>query len=549
VRLLYTNNPFYAISAALVFWGLRISFDTSGTSFATTALMVGLAAYTLLLAGTAYVLIRLGTVWNDVRTILLLVVLMFLATSVALDESLAADPRQGIACYLAGLMFAVALSEGLLHGSGMRLRLLFRGPYYLALALFYLYPVALTPLLSRPNDPLLHWALFGFSPAAALVALTLLPAVSRGPGYIQPSGTPWQWAWYPWTLFFVLGLGVCMRAYYLCLSFHFVGAANNLFGFYFLVPFLLAVNWLLLELGISGQSRWTQAIALAMPLVLLMLAVSPPYGDVLYVQFLTTFMATLGGSPLFFTLVAVIVFYAWAALRQVPGAMVLLSLAAGGLSLVVPQTTDWDHIGPQQGAPLVAVGLMHAWWAMRRRASWHAVLAASAILGGLAIDLQGTRFMAYGGIVPAHLLLAALLAIGLIFEDELAMVVQAMGAWVLLLAGLFPLVDGHPWIGTYPWADLPPLLAQCYPLLVAAAALVYGYLSGETSYYTTAAVIVVGWLAMSAWLGYLYLRTFVRGLDQLLGGAVFFLVALAISLWKARVPQKLLAHRRQQAPR
>ena len=95
-RWLYTNNPFYAISAALVFVGLVMSFDTSGPVFETGALMTGLAAYTLLLAATALFLIRYGDLWQDVRTVLLLVVLMLLATSVSLDRSLVENPDLAI---------------------------------------------------------------------------------------------------------------------------------------------------------------------------------------------------------------------------------------------------------------------------------------------------------------------------------------------------------------------------------------------------------------------------------------------------------------------
>src|SRR4051794_848363 len=52
LRRLVTSNPFYVISADLVFVGLRMSFDTDGRTFETWALMLALAGYTLLLAAT-----------------------------------------------------------------------------------------------------------------------------------------------------------------------------------------------------------------------------------------------------------------------------------------------------------------------------------------------------------------------------------------------------------------------------------------------------------------------------------------------------------------
>src|SRR5947209_9741215 len=94
LRRVCTKNPFYALSAGLFLVGLRLSFGEQARAIDTWSLMSGLAAYTLLLAGTACLLVRFGNVWDDVRTVLLLVVLMFLATSVTLDEVVVLDPSR-----------------------------------------------------------------------------------------------------------------------------------------------------------------------------------------------------------------------------------------------------------------------------------------------------------------------------------------------------------------------------------------------------------------------------------------------------------------------
>ena len=99
----------------------------------TWSLMSGLAGYTLLLAITACLLVRFGNVWDDVRTVLLLVVLMFLATSVTFDDVLVNHPERGAVCCLGGLLFAVVVSEGLLRGTRLQLPAGFRLPYYLIL--------------------------------------------------------------------------------------------------------------------------------------------------------------------------------------------------------------------------------------------------------------------------------------------------------------------------------------------------------------------------------------------------------------------------------
>src|SRR6516165_3138257 len=117
VRHLWTGNPFYVLSAVLFLYGLRESFSARDSEAVDTwALMGGLAGYTLLLATAALFLVRLARVWDDVRTVLLLVVLMFLATSVTFDELLALDPARGAWFYLGGYALAVAVTETLLGG-------------------------------------------------------------------------------------------------------------------------------------------------------------------------------------------------------------------------------------------------------------------------------------------------------------------------------------------------------------------------------------------------------------------------------------------------
>jgi hypothetical protein len=70
-----------------------------------------MAGYTLPLAVTERLQIRFVGVRDDVRTVLLLVVLMFLATSVTFDEVLARDPERGVACCLAGLVADLLLRQ------------------------------------------------------------------------------------------------------------------------------------------------------------------------------------------------------------------------------------------------------------------------------------------------------------------------------------------------------------------------------------------------------------------------------------------------------
>ena len=203
-------------------------------SFHSIALIAGLTGYTLILSLTAFVVIRLGRVWDDGRSLLLLVVLMLLATSISCDGALPKYPGNGTLCSLGGLLFSVLVTEGLLRGLAIRLPALFRLPYYLALGLFFVYPVALrwAPFFTDPYGPDIQWTLFAFPWLAAIVCLSLLPAVRRGRRYVRDNGTPWPWPWYPWTVFFMIGLGVCGRSFYLCLSMHMLGGFTTIFAPY-----------------------------------------------------------------------------------------------------------------------------------------------------------------------------------------------------------------------------------------------------------------------------------------------------------------------------
>jgi hypothetical protein len=383
IRWVCTSNPFYVLSAGLFLFGLWISFGAQEQAEETWALMSGLAGYTLLLAGTAYVLVRSFGVWNDVRTVLLLVVLMFLATSVTFDEVLVLTPERGFACYLAGLGFAVAVSEGLLRGIRLRLPAWFRAPYYLLLALFFLYPLALRPLLVWPPSEAVMWGLFGFSPAAGLVFLTLLPAIRHGSVYVRDNGSHWRWPLYPWVLFGVFGIAVPGRAFLLCHSMHLIGMGNRgrlIFGPYFLVPFGLAVAVLLLEIGLVSRRRGVLWTALAGAAGLVVLALVGHHTHPVYRRFLAVFTARLGSDPLFLTLLGLTGFYGYAALRRVPRATEALRAALAALAVVGPTTlTSGEWTLPPRPAPLVAAGMLQLGLGLWRRASWRCLVAAGCL--------------------------------------------------------------------------------------------------------------------------------------------------------------------------
>jgi hypothetical protein len=525
-----TNNPFYVLSAGLFLIGLRLSFGEQVEAVQTWTLMGSLASYTLLLAGTAWLLMRFGHVWDDARTVLLLVVLMFLATSVTFDEVLVLDPGQGMACYLGGLLFAVAVSEGLLRGTRLRLPAGFRLPYYLILALFFLYPLALSRLVDEPNSEALHWGLFGFSSVAGLLFLTLLPAIRRGPDYVRDNGSPWRWPLYPWVLFGLLAFAVPARAFLLCWSMHLLGAAHRdhlLFGTYFLVPFGLVLAVLLLEIArVAGKNRGVLAVALSTPAALAALTLVGHRPDPIYRGFLETFANRLGADPLYLALLACAGFYAYAALRRVSLAVELLTGALVVLAVLGTNIMNGGEPIAPHPFPLLAAAALQVGLGLRRRVAWRCLLGGGLVAGAALTLPPDSPLATYRGVLAFHLAFVALLVVGAAFEGTFARILRTAGA-LLVLAAYLAL-----WFVPL---DLPPWALAAYPLVLATFLAVYGLWLRHRVSLALAGLALVGWVGVTCWRGYSSLRQTVAGLDHIALSLALFGVAILISLAKSGV--------------
>jgi hypothetical protein len=530
VRFLYSSNPFYILSADLFFVGLRISFGSGGSASRTWALWLGLAGFTLLLAATACFLIRKGKLWDDLRSILLLIVMMFVAMATSGDDTMAADLETGALVCAAGFLFAVVVTESVLRGIRLRLPGWYRAAYHVVLGLVFLYPIALAPALLAPESPRLQWALFGFSPLVALAFLLLIPAARRGPVYVAKNGSPWRWPLYPWSLFFVIAGGVGVRCYSLCVSFHFVNGSQTIFGPYFLVPLGLAFCLIWLEIAIAVRRKGVMIAASAMPLFLALLATTGHRYEVVYMNFLGMFRQTLGGTPVFVTLIAATIFLAYAIVRRVPLAWELLSVALVALAMVGPGTLDLNELVTPRPLPLAAAGLILGSVALRIRHSFRGVLAAlllviSATLGWAEVWPTADRAM-----VAIHLLVVGMMAVGAFFDDRLGELAQSCATLALLVLGIASAVH-VPVVAN----SLPANLAPWHPLFVMVATVAYGILLRDRIYLAIAGAGLAAWVGFSTYHSYYQLRRIVAGLDQIAFGLLFFVIAAAISLKKARL--------------
>lgn len=523
---LVTTNPFYAISAALVFLGLRVSFDTSGANLESTALLTGLATYTLLLAVTAVLLIRLGQVWDDARSLLLIVVMMLVGISFTFDEALARDASRGWVYYVVGLAVAATVAELLMRGTGMRLGIWFRLPYHAVMGVLFLYPVALSGLVGRPEGAALSWGMWGFSVVAGAALLLLVPAIHRGAAYVADNGTPWRWPWFPWTVFGLLGGCVAVRAALLCTSLHFVGGGATVFGGYFLIPLVLVLGVLLVEAGAAHGSRGLRRAGVLVPWLAVGLAIWHRPFDPLYVKFLMTFTSTIC-APLYGTAVVLVLYFAYAAMRGAQDARGAVCTALCLLAVTDPVEFEFSRSVEVSTWPLAVVGAIQLFEAVRRGSS---ARAAMVLVGAVAItmrEFEGSSLAAYRGVLGIHLGAIALLAVGTVFQDRLATILRIGGAVAVVIAAVFAIS------GTTELFRHASVEARAgYVVVVALAGVAYGYLFAEWSYFAAAGangMLLAGWMT-AGW--YRSARAVMEGLDLLAVGALSFAAAVLLSLLK-----------------
>ena len=315
----------------------------------------------------------------------------------------------------------------LLYFARLRLPAAFRVPYHLVLALFFLYPLVLTPFWGDPSNPALHWALFLFCPTAGVVFLSLLPAAVMGPRYARKSGGPWRRPRYPWVLFATLALCVLGRSYMLCVSFHSVSGKSTLFAPYFWVPFLCVLNLLLLEFAHRSRLPRLRTSAMILPAALLALAATAPFAEEHAGTFFDRFVDTLGGTPLYWTLAWTVLFYSYALLRRVRYATAALIVALLLAAIVEPRTVDPATLSDPRWLPLLAAGIFWtaaAAWTMR---SQHWMLAAAFLICAADAACRGTAFDGYCDPLFGTLLLTAYLVIGATFQDPFARILRDSG--------------------------------------------------------------------------------------------------------------------------
>lgn len=554
--LLYNHNPFYVISAVLMLYALRSLYGVLEIGSINCWIMMSvLAGYTALLAGIGVLIVRWGGVWEDARSIFVVVLLLFLAVSVSADDLFVKmeSPGGAATLLLLGYLFSAGVTELVLRGSGLGMGRLYRIPLHLMLALFYLAPWLCASLLEENRLTELQWRIFAFPVAAAILLLTLVPASRRGPAYADDNGSPWRWPLYPWTAFGAITLAVALRTFALCMTFGPTGpiwvrlpassvsssprlaiSFDTMWGPYFLIPLVVAVLILYFEAGLATGNRPLVRRVLTLAPLTLLLAVPWSSGPVHW-AFLREVTATLG-SPLWLSVCLLGAFYVWSWSRGVAGARFGVLGCLLSLTFVTPQTIGPRDFGDPQLWPVLLVGAVLLMEGIRVRSSRICFGACVLLAWAGWHALPQTPLAPWRAMSAYHFLWLSAVVLGLRFRDEFALVLRALGALMMPVAALLSVIG--PWS-----AEIPLLWQGLYVLALCLVALAIAqwwhsrwYLYAFTALLAIIAygMALIGYRQAVAWMG----RSATIGLGWSMAA---LLTAFLISAHKAGwLPPRLL---------
>ncbi len=484
ISFLYNNNPFYLISAGVVLFGCQRTFDSSGSTGLPTegpwTLAGVIAGYTVLLAATAWLIVRFGKVWDDARSIMMVLLLLFFALSVSFDSLCVSSPTTAVTALTLGFCFVVVVTELLLASLRIRLPSLFKGPFYMMLGLSFFYPLLMPFREHYLPDFDSRWLLPAFPLICGLAILSLLPAIRRGRKYVTFNGTPWSWPMFPFAAFVLLVVGLCGRTVLFSMAFDPSPGEETVFSLYFLAPIILAALIVVLELGIIERKPTVQALAMfGFPLSVLP-AINwegVPFTDVL---------TSSSAAPVWLMLIAVITVYAHAARRGVGLARWFLVRALIVALFVKPDGAIATSVAAMSVWPLLVLAAMQLSSARQRKLSWNWLAATGwlclpvARFGAVAAELGG-----YSGTsipIGAQWLLLTTIVVGFVFTDRIALVLRIVGAFGLPLLAM---VSG---IGAG-FLDTPLLLVVLYPAGLCALATTIYFVFRDKLYLCASALI------------------------------------------------------------
>lgn len=561
ISLLYVHNPFYLISACLFVYGLKLLFRAGDSSvlfqrgsvayIEPWGLLGSLAGITILMAITAILIVRFGKVWEDARSLVLIVLLMLLAIAVSSDElmNILSDKENSLRhlslMFGLGTSFAVIICELLIRGLAIRLSMGYRLPLYGFLILFFVWPATLLPELTSLELTQTRWLIAAFPLLSGLLTLTLLPAIRKGSAAVANNGTPWGWPLFPWTPFAFIALAVCFRSYSLTMSFDPLVSSGHYwdttFGIYQLVPFFLAILVVLLEIGIVEKLPKLQRGVMLVAPALLLLAYPwlVPWSRLGGYTTFTFAMVNHMASPVFLTMIGVGLLYAWGWWKGVAHAeaglfaMVLLGLVIGPRAFA---DRAW-HWNQQQinWTPLLCLAAIQIVISFRKRQSFRCF--AGMLLSIFVICKTMVQYESlenFQGLTAIHLLLLSALCVGLFFRDGFAEFLREMGPPSLSLTALVSLA-------LLSRLDTGYAVMICYAAAMTALPFVLSWLLANRDYLAFAIIhCCAAMLALTGLGVYVFVRSpMASGVKPVILAAISFVVAVSISVLKSGLSRRL----------
>ena len=538
MRRLWSQNPFYIVSAGCTVHGIGLWFK-GGDNGNPWMLMGLIGSYILLMAFAAFGVVRFGKVWEDARSIFVIILLLFVELTLSFDGTFLRDPATGRLLLVVGLVLALTVTEGLLFGLRIRFRARYRIPYYLMMGQLFLYPLFLLPVLKAGETTALSWRLFLFSPIAAVTILSLIPAVHGGQRYIRKNGTPWRWPLYPWTVFVTLIACLAVRAFAICASFDPVLSQSlaeamelqSAFNGYFLLPIVIAVAVLLLEAGLKSKRKTVSVLAMLVAVsgigLSALRATSVP--QILFLEEYTRVLT----SPLYVALCVATVFFLYAFVRKSPFAEACLN-AAIGLHLVIGAGTSSyvTRLTEPPVWPLLVLAGLHIGLGCWRHQPRRLVTGLLGAIATLHLTVLHDVPVNYRNAVTVHMSWIVLLVTGIVFKDGLLKTWAA--ASMVFMAGA-ALVVGHQMNGIEPWIPV----AYAGVLASIAGGFAMGLRDGQ---FAMATLLNSGFVVVesSRWfLRWLHRQPDWQGIAFYLAGLACFVLAVAVSIAKARMAKMM----------
>ena len=446
MRWVYNHNPFYLISVCLVLYGIETTFVGSELlqqqSWYLTGILVGC---TVLMAITACLIVRLGQVWDDARSIFMVLILLFFSLAVSFDELCITAPEVAVAMLGFGFFFSLLTALMVTRVLGIKIPAPFQFSFAAILFVAFAYPLLFSARMKWFPELEERWLIWAFPYVAAAALMTLARAIRRGKQAVENNGTPWLWPLFPWSAFVLLLVGLCGRGVLLCLSFEPAHGLNSIFGSYFLAPFVVVAAYLLLEIGVVEQNRFCRQFAMGFGLMAIPLSL-PWHTNETYLSFLYTLTYSYG-SPLWITCTMLLILFVMAWLRRLDRHASWLTIIL--LVHVFVAKDDFSFTPfPINAWPLIVLGIYHLAHGLSSKASWRFLNASAAFGLATMIMLAVSPWYELKRVAAAHVFLVGLLWAGSYCEDRMARQLNvvtasviagfAFGATVIALAGRIP---------------------------------------------------------------------------------------------------------------